>query len=120
MKSNALEAAAEGVRAKIWLEPTYGLIVKFQVAEGTGPYETKYEIRSLSFSSPAASVFVLPTACAEASRAPVPMTTTQLILADTGGPVEDYAEATEPAPPASKGYCTVLLRVARAGTLEPV
>jgi hypothetical protein len=119
--TEVLEAAGPGSRAKVWIEQTYGLVIRLQVGMGSGPYETKYEVKNPSFSRPEASVFALPAACAQAAATAPPLTESMRIAADTGGSAAEYADATEPPLSApSKDSCNVLLRVARAGTMEPV
>ncbi len=44
--AEVLEAAGPDSRAKIWIEQTYGLVIRLQVGMGSGPYETKYEVKN--------------------------------------------------------------------------
>ena len=121
LTAKVLELSTPEMKAKLWLDQTHRLIVKMQMASGGGPYETRYEIKKADFSAPPPSLFALPKACAKTAAEPLPLTESQRIERATGGRAVDFANAIEPpltAPPLNA--CTVLLRVIRAGTGEPV
>lgn len=100
---------------KAWVEPKYGMVVKANI----GQMGTLVEIKQLSAAKPAASMFVLPPACAKAAAAAPPMTPAQELTADTGIKTPaDYTDAGMP--PASANSCTVNFKVVRAGTMEPI
>ena len=103
--------------AKAWVDNKYGLVIKANV----GAMGTMVEVKTLSVGKPAASVFVLPPACAKAAAAGPPMTPAQQMIADTGiKNAADYADAgMAPASP-STNSCTVNFKVVRAGTMEPI
>ena len=103
--------------AKAWVDNKYGLVIKANF----GAMGTLVEVKQLTVAKPAASVFVLPPACAKAAAAGPPLTPAQQLMADTGiKNVADYADAgTAPASP-STNSCTVNFKVVRAGTFEPI
>jgi hypothetical protein len=84
--------------------------------------EKKYEVKSLSLSRPASSVFALPPACSAAMTKPLPKTESQIKAEVTGSRNDDFLDNNSdyPDPVASKNSCTVLFRVVREKTLEPV
>jgi hypothetical protein len=84
--------------------------------------EKKYEVKSLSLSRPASSVFALPPACSAAMTKPLPKTESQIKAEVTGSRNDDFLDNNSdyPDPVASKNSCTVLFRVIREKTLEPV
>ena len=104
------EVAAGGTgKVRAWADTRYGLIVKLQMNAAT-----ILEVKEANFTRPAAGTFALPAACSAA-----------LSSASAAGPAagsaamsEDFTNAIMPPP--SKNSCTVLLRVVRAGSMEPV
>jgi hypothetical protein len=116
--SKVLEAVA-GVdgKSKLWVDTKFGLIVRW-ITTGKGGAQTMIEVKKLDLSKPDPSVFALPPACAQAAKGPRPQTAEERIVAATGGNSQDYADATMP--PASKNSCTVLFKVVRAGSMEPI
>jgi hypothetical protein len=118
--ASVMEAATPDIRGKIWLDPKTGLMVRMDVAFGSAPYETKYELKSFQAARPPASLFRLPAACGEAAEQPLPKTDAQAIQAETGAG-QDYANAVmPPLEPMPLQSCNVFLRVVREGTLQPV
>jgi len=110
--TKVMEASAGGQKVKVWVDNTYGLIIKGQMGG-----RTVMEITKLSVAKPPASVMALPAACASAP--PPPPTDAERFAAETGGAVGDFANAIM-APRAPDNGCTVLLRVVRAGSMQPV
>jgi hypothetical protein len=110
--TKVLEAGAAGPQhIKVWLDSTYGLVVKAQM----GP-QTLMEIKQLSLAKPAAAILALPVACAAAP--PPPPTEGQRFAAETGGNAADFANAIMPPP--SPDSCSVLLRAVQAGSMQPI
>lgn len=105
-------------KGKAWVEPRTGLVIKAEMTPPGGAPKTMLEVKQMSLTAPAASVFVLPSACAGAVAPPRAPTDAERIAAETGGNAADYADATMP--PASSNSCSVLFRVVRAGSLQPV
>jgi hypothetical protein len=106
--TKVMETAPGPDHAKIWVDTVSGLVVKAQVGS-----QTLIEVKQLSLAKPAASVFALPAACAS-----TPPTDAERIAAETGGSAGDFVNAMMPS--ASHNSCSVLLRVVRAGTLQPI
>jgi hypothetical protein len=116
--TKVFETDSPQARAKAWVEEKYGLIIRLTMSPKTGQPQTLVEVTQLSLAKPAASVFVLPPACAEAAKAPRVPTEAELIAAETGGNAQDFANANMPPP--SKNSCTMLFKVVHAGTMEPM
>lgn len=111
-----IAGATPAQSAKAWVDTKYGLVIKANV----GQMGTLVEVKQLSVGKPAASLFVLPTACAAAAAGP-PKTEEQQMALDTGikNP-QDYVNAIMPATSPSTNSCSVNFKVVRAGTMEPI
>jgi hypothetical protein len=109
-------AVAQQGKAKIWVEPKYGLILKLVFFPTAGPAQTMIEVKQVSFTAPPASVFIVPASC----TLPGPtLPEDERILAETGGPAAaDFVNATTA--PVSANSCTVLYRVVQARSMRPV
>jgi len=117
--TKVLEATAiPDAKSKVWVDTKFGLIIRWITTGKSGQPQTMVDVKKLDLSKPAASVFVLPPACARAAKSPRPQTGEERIASATGGSAQDFADATMP--PASKNACTVLFKVVRAGSMEPV
>jgi hypothetical protein len=106
--TKVLETAPGPDHAKVWVESTYGLVVKAQVGS-----QTIIEIKRLSLVKPTASVFALPAVCASA-----PPTEAERIAAETGGKEGDFVDAIRAQ--SSPNTCPVVFRVVHAGTMTPI
>jgi hypothetical protein len=102
-------------QVKAWVDEKYGLLVRLMMAPKAGAPQTMIETRQLTVGKPAAALFKLPPACAEAAKAPRVPTEAEQIAADTGGNAQDYANASMPPP--SKNSCSMLFKVVHAGSL---
>lgn len=116
--TNVVEVTKDGTTVKAWIETKTGLLMKAQLAMGSEPPKVIIEVKRFTTASPAASLFVLPTGCAAAANAPKIPTEAERIAAETGGNATDFANAIYG--PGSKASCTVLFRVVRAGSMQPV
>jgi hypothetical protein len=105
-------------KLKLWLETEYGLVVKYQRIGKDGQEATVIEVQQFSPSPPPASLFVLPPVCAKAAAAPLGPSESEQIAAATGSNAEDFDIAASP--PASQDSCTLVFRIVRAGTMEPI
>jgi hypothetical protein len=101
-------------KAKVWIEPKYGLVVRLQMGKGGTELRTIFETRQAIFAKPPASVFALPAACSAPHVDPDAVR----IAAETGEPASNFSDATRGT--ASKDSCTVLFRVVRAGSMAAV
>jgi len=108
--TKVFEAGAGAEKVKLWRDTKYGLAVKVQLGE-----KTIIEVKTLSLVRPPASLFTLPAACAT-----VPPTDPERVAAETSGKVGDFTNAIMAPSPRSASSCSVLLRVLRAGTMEPI
>jgi hypothetical protein len=105
-------------KIKLWVESKYGLIVKMQMTQPGAPPQIVSEVKQLSLAAPPASTFVLPPDCAATAAAPRVPTEAERIAAETGGSAADFANASYG--PGSDNSCTVLYRVVKAGSMEPI
>jgi hypothetical protein len=117
--ARVMEAASpDGSSAKAWIENKYGLVLKLVMSPKAGAPQTVVEVKSFTPGKPPAAALAPPASCAGVAAAPAPPTTQELIASETGGTAADYAQAMMP--PASSNSCSVVLRVVRAGTMQPL
>ena len=116
--ANILEATTPQAHLKAWIDTKYGMILKAQLAAPGGELKTIIEVTNVSLSAPPASVFAIPANCAATAAAPPPPTEAEQIAALTGDNPDNYAKGIYG--PGSKDACTVLYRVVKAGTMEPI
>jgi hypothetical protein len=83
-----------------------------------GAATTIVETKSFTPGKPDASLFVLPEACAKQGPPVHVSTASERFAAETGGNGADFVDATTG--PGSPNSCAMLLRVVKAGTMEPV
>ncbi len=95
-----------------------GLIIRAQMTAPNGQPRTLIDVKQLTLAAPATSVFALPANCAAAAKAPKMPTEQERYAAETGGNGADFANAIMG--PASKNSCAVLVRVVKAGSMEPI
>jgi hypothetical protein len=101
--TKVIEAPAGAQKVKVWIDNTYGLIIKAQIGA-----QTLLEIKQLSLARPAASLLAMPAACASAPPPPAPKATSA-----------DLVDAMMP-PRTPDNGCSVLFRVVRAGSMQPI
>lgn len=104
-------------RAKVWLDTRYNLMIKWEMVTADGQRRAMLEVKQFSTAKPPASELALPAACVATAAGPAPQPGSQHIAEVTGGNADDFAKA---APPPSPNSCTVLFRIVRAGSLQPV
>jgi len=107
------DLGAQG-KAKVWLEPRYGLMMRAQMSPPNGPLKTVIETQEVSFAKPPASAFAVPAACSAPPPA-APSADDRRIAAETGEPASSFVLATT-APPSAES-CTVLFRMVEARSL---
>ena len=112
--------SVEGTAVKAWVDSKTGMIIKEQMMPANGPPVVLVDVKQVSLTPPSASVFELPASCKALASAPKAPTEDERIAAETGGRAGDYVPAIM-APQAnnSKG-CSVLVRMVKAGTMEPI
>lgn len=113
------EGSAEGTSIKAWVDAKTGLVLKAQIAQGGAPLKTVIEVTSINLAPPPASVFAIPPVCAAAFAAPPPPTEEEKLAALTGSDAKDFARI-ESTTATSSNTCTVLFKVVKAGTMEPI
>lgn len=101
VETRIIEVGASDGRAKAWLDPRSGLVMKAEMGRPL------FEIRRAIFAPPDSSVFALPPSCT--SSAPPP---------PAKEPDARFTNAVMP--PASSGSCDVVVHVVKAGSMEPI
>jgi hypothetical protein len=116
----AIEAVdpKSNIKIKVWREPKYGMIVKADMTPPGGTVSTVIETKQFSPVKPGAALFALPEACVKAGPPVHVPTTAERFAAETGGNGDDFVDATSG--PGSPNSCSMLLRVVRAGSMQPV
>jgi hypothetical protein len=118
------ESMGQAGTLKAWVDTKTSMIVKAAMTPPNGPPQTIVEVQSVDLAPPPAAVFVLPARC---TSAPAPVAAAlgrmpdvdQRIAEYSGGKPTDYEDAIYPSG-VKGGSCTVVLRVVKAGSMEPV
>lgn len=105
-------------KVKGWIDGKTGLLLKATLAAPNGEPKTVIEVKSVSLAPPPAAIFAMPASCAAAAAAPPPPTEAEKMAALTGGNARDYVKAING--PSSQSSCSVVFRIVKAGTLDPV
>lgn len=100
---------------KVWVDNKDGLVLRATISSAGSPTLTLADIQKISFAPPPASLFVLPAVCAGVKPPP---TTAELIAAETDDDPANYANGSYG--PGSTNTCSVVLRVVKAKTMEPI
>ena len=101
---------------KVWRDPKYGMVIKGEMTPPGGAAVTMVEVKKYSLAKPAAEIFVMPPACANAP--PPPPTAAQRFAAETGDDGGNFVDATMG--PGSSNSCTMLMRFVKAGSMQPL
>ena len=113
-----VEASAQGATIRAWVDSKTGLVLKAQLSQAGAASRTIIEVKDVSLTTPPASIFTVPANCAAEAAAPPPPTEEEKIAALTGGNPQDFVKAIYG--PGSKDSCTVVFRVVKAGSMEPI
>jgi hypothetical protein len=109
------DMGADG-KAKVWVEPKYGLIMRAQFGPAP-PLPTVLETQVFSLNKPPAGTFDIPPACKAAMEAPSP---DDLKTADeTGELASNFVIATHVTQPSPQS-CTVLFRMVQYKTMNTI
>jgi hypothetical protein len=108
------DMGADG-KAKVWVEPKYGLIMRAQFGPAP-PLPTVLETQVLSFTKPPAGTFDIPAACKAAAALPSPEE--KQIADETGEPASNFVKAISG--PSTPQSCTVLLRMVQLKSMATV
>lgn len=108
---------------RAWVDTRTGLVVKEQNLRPGELPQTVMEVTDVSLSAPDASVFEVPASCGEAagvtqSASAARQSPKDQMSALIGVDTRNYVNGT--VGPGSKNSCTMVFRVLRAGTMEPV
>jgi hypothetical protein len=118
MAAKVYDVTDPAMKARIWYDPKSNLAIKAVLTTPDGKQQTLLEVTQVSLAPPPASIFAVPPACKAAADAPPPPTEAETIATETGGSAADYSKASMPPP--SKASCSVLVRVVKAATMEPI
>jgi hypothetical protein len=113
-----LEADGPDGKSRAWVDTKSGLLLKVQMTPPNGAPRTIIEVTEVSYSAPPASFFAVPANCAAAAAAPRVPTEEENLAALTGGNAQDFVKAIYG--PGSQNSCSMLFRVVKAGTMEPI
>ena len=113
-----VEASAQGNTLRAWVDTKTGLVLKAQLGQTGATPKTIIEVKNASLTPPPVSIFAVPANCAAEAAAPPPPTEEEKIAALTGGNAQDFVKAIYG--PGSKDSCTVVFRVVKAGSMEPI
>jgi hypothetical protein len=112
--------SVQGTAVKAWVDAKSGMLIKEQMMQADGPPAVLIDVKQVNMSAPSASVFALPVSCKAVASGPKTPSEDEHIAAITGGHAGDYVNAImAPASDDSKG-CSVLIRMVKAGTMEPI
>jgi hypothetical protein len=100
---------------KVWLDQKDGLVVRAQAAAPNTPPMVLVDITKVSFTTPPASRFVLPAACAGVKPPPTPA---ELIAAETGDDPANWVNGSYG--PGSTNSCTIVVQAVAAKTMAPI
>ncbi len=102
-------------KARVWLEPKYGLIMKAEMTAPNAAPRVILETVAASFAKPEAAAFAVPADCGAAAG---PSPEDEKIAAETAEPASNFSNAT--APPATPQSCTVLFRMVQKGSMSTI
>ena len=100
---------------KVWLDQKDGLLIRAQASTPNNPPMVLVDITKVSFTTPPASRFVLPAACAGVKPPP---TADELIAAETGDDPANWVNAIYG--PGSATSCSIVVRVVAAKSMTPI
>lgn len=105
---------------RAWVDKKTSMVAKAVLTPPGAAPMTMVEVKSVDLAPPPASIFALPAKCTAAQPASALRMSDvdQKIAEFTGGDPGQYEDGIYP--PSSKDSCTVVFRVVRAGTMEPV
>jgi hypothetical protein len=106
------------MKVKIWQETKYGMVIKAELTPPGGAATTVIDTKQFSTAKPDAALFVLPEPCAKAGPPVHVPTSAERFAAATGDDGANFDDAT--IGPGSANSCGMLLRVVRAGSMQPV
>jgi hypothetical protein len=113
-----LESDDPARKTRVWVDNKYGLLLKAVSIPVNGAPLTIIEVTDVSYSTPPASLFAVPANCAAAAAAPRVPTEADAIAALTGDNPQDFVKAIYG--PGSQNSCSMLFRVVKAGSMEPI
>jgi hypothetical protein len=113
-----LEATGPDGTVRAWVDVKTGLVLKALSIPPSGAPQTIIEVTKVSFAPPPASIFAIPANCAAAAAGPRVPSEADRIAELTGGNPQDFVKAIYG--PGSQNSCSMLFRVVKAGSMEPI
>ncbi|HKF48764.1 MAG TPA: hypothetical protein VKB38_15505 [Terracidiphilus sp.] len=106
---------------RAWVDKKTNMVAKaVLIPPGAAPL-TMVEVKSVDLNPPPASIFTLPAKCAVAQPAASRLSDADQKIAEfTGGDPQQYEDGIYPAGSGSRDSCTVVFRVVKAATMEPI
>ena len=104
-----------GQDIKAWLDQKDSLVIRVQVGPPNTPPMTMVDVTKVSFTTPPASRFVLPAACAGVKPPPTPA---ELIAAETGDDPANWVNGSYG--PGSANSCTIVVHAVASKTMAPL
>jgi hypothetical protein len=105
----------QGQDIKAWLDQKDSLVIRVQVSAPNTPPMTLVDVTNVSFTTPPASRFVLPAACAGIKPPPTPA---ELIAAETGDDAANWVNGSYG--PGSANSCTIVVHAVASKTMAPL
>jgi hypothetical protein len=104
-----------GSTINAWFDQKDGLVVKAVATTAGGQSMTMADVRRITMTAPAASLFALPASCAGTKP---PLSAAETIADETGDSDTNFVNAIYG--PGSKNNCTIALHVVQAKTMAPI
>lgn len=105
----------QGANVKAWIDMKDSLVIRMELSAAGGASMTLINITKVSFATPPASLFVLPSACAGVKPPPTPA---EIIADETGDDAANWVNAIYG--PGSENSCSIVVRVVAAKSLTPI
>ena len=118
--SKVLTVTVDGTAVKAWVDSKSGMVVREQMMPAGAPPAVLVDVKQISMSAPPASTFDLPASCKALTSGPKAPPEDERIAAATGGHAGDYVQAIKVPESNSLKGCSVVVRMVKAGTMEPI
>jgi hypothetical protein len=118
--AKVLTVTVEGTAVKAWVDTKSGMLIKEQMMPASGPPAVLIDVKQVSLAAPPSAMFALPASCKELAAGPKAPAEDEQIAAETGGHAGDYVRAIAPADGVSTKGCSVVVRMVKAVTMEPI
>jgi hypothetical protein len=113
--ANIYSGIANGIAIKAWFDEKGGLVLRTMIGAPGAALQPLIDIKKISLTPPAPSLFTPPSACASVTPPPTPE---EVIASETGDSAANWVNAIHG--PGSKNSCSILIHVVHAGTMAPL